>query len=241
MESNKLKVGIFVPCCIDQFYPQTGMKMIALLQRLGCNCTYPVEQTCCGQDLYLNGDREGARLLAEKMINMFQPYDYVVGCSSGCVAYMKRFFGEMFYNSSYHNEFGKFTNKVMDITDFLANILQYTPSDRIFPHKVAVLDHCRTIHDYGLFDEPRTLLKAINGLELVELHDHSCCGFGDTFANYFEPISTEMVKQKVAAAQTAGAEYIVSTEPTCLMHLQSYLNKEGIDIKCCHIIDLLED
>lgn len=240
MAANRLTVGIFIPCCIDQFSVQTGKNMVGLLERIGCECVYPVEQTCCGQALYMNGDRESARLLGERMIDMFDPFDYVVTCSSGCVAYMKKNFEDLFRNSSRHNKFPKFIDKLCDITDFLVNVMHYTPEGVEFPYRVAFMDHCRTLHDYGLKEEPRQLLRAIGGLELVEVTDGGvCCGYGGSFANYFEPISTEMVRQKVDAYVRAGAQYIVSTEPTCLMHMQSYIDKEGIDIQCRHIVDIL--
>ena len=240
MTANRLKVGIFIPCCIDQFSVQTGKNMVNLLQRIGCMCDYPVEQTCCGQELYLNGDRESARMLGERMIDMFLPYDYVVTCSSGCVAYMKKKFDDLFRNSSRHNEFPKFINKLYDITDFLVNVVHYTPEGVTFPYRVAFMDHCRTLHDYGLSEEPRQLLRAISDIDLVEVSNGGvCCGYGGTFANFFEPVSTEMVRQKVDSYVNAGVQYIVSTEPTCLMHTQSYIDKAGINIQCRHIVDIL--
>lgn len=240
MEANKLKVGIFVPCCVDQFSTRTARNMVALLKGVGFLCEYPSEQTCCGQGLYLNGDRAGAKQLGDKMIEMFRPYDYVVTCSSGCVAYAKRYFEELFRNSTNHNESRKFVDKLYDITDFLVNEVHYQPHNVAFPHRVVFLDHCRTLRDYGLKEEPRQLLRAINGLELMPYPDSDvCCGYSGSFTNFFEPISTEMARRKVEAALKVGAQYIVSTEPSCLMHLQSYIDQVGLKIQCKHIVDVM--
>lgn len=240
MDTNRLKVGIFIPCCIDQFAPQTGQNMIKLLSNLGCNCLYPDQQTCCGKGLFMNGDKEGAKQLAERLLEMFRGMDYVVSCGSGCVAYLKKYMGTMFHNSTYHNEYPKFLVKLMDITDFLVNVLHYKPENVVFPHRVVFLDHCQTLRDYGLSEEPRKLLSSLSGIELMELPTKAiCCGATGSFVNHFEPISTEMAMQKVDSALRLGAQFIVGTEPTCLLHLQSYIDKEGLNIQCRHIVDLL--
>ena len=240
MDAKRMNVGIFIPSCVDQYWPQTGINLIALLRRLGYTCFYPDQLTDSGQVLYMNGDREGAKDLGQRMINAYRDCDYVVSCGSGDVAYAKRFFGELFFNTASHNECHRLADKMYDVSDFLVHVAHYTPTDVTFPHRVVFMDHCRTLRDYGLHDEPRQLLSAVNGLELLELsHPGVCCGKDYVLSNHFEPISTEMARQKVDDALHVGAQYLVGTEPSCLLHLKSYIQQVGLNLQCKHLVDIL--
>ena len=249
MFANKPTVGLFIPCCVDQYAPATGMAMVRLLEGLGLDCYYPQELTCCGKDLYHQGDRDTAKALGEKLIEQFGDCTHIVSCGSGCVTYMKVHFGRLFHNTTLHNSYRQFLDKTYDLSDFLVNVIHYQPTDVIFPHRVAFMDHCTTMRDYvctahpdhkGLTEEPRQLLRAVNGLELVEMAQADvCCGFGGQFANHFTPISDSLAKRKVDNALAAGAEYIVSTEMSCLLHLKSYFDKVGTPISCLHLAELL--
>lgn len=240
IEGKSLKVGVFIPSCIDQFSPQTGRNLLHLLRQAGCQCYYPSPLTDSGAELYFSGDREGAKMLGERLIEMYKDCAYVVSCGSGDVAYVRRYFGELFNNTAYHNESHRFAEKMFDISHFLVHVAHFVPSGLSFPHRVAFMDHCRTLRDYGIKEEPRQLLQAIDGLELCEIaHQGICCGFGSVFTNSFEPISTEMARQKVNAALVVGAQYLVSTEPSCLMHLQSYIDKVGLNLQCRNFVDLM--
>lgn len=249
MFANQSTVGIFIPCCVDQFAPATGLAMVRLLERLGMQCYYPEDFTCCGKDLYHQGDREGAKMLGEKMIEYYNDCSHIVACGSGCVTYMKVHFGRLFHNTTLHNNYRQFLDKTYDLSDFLVNVVHYEPTDVSFPHKVTFMDHCTTLRDYvctahpdskGLYDEPRRLLRAIPDLELVEMEQGDiCCGYGSQFANYFTPISDSLAKRKVDNAVASGAEYIVSTEMSCLLHLQSYIDKVGAPVACRHLADIL--
>lgn len=249
MISKDKRVGIFIPVGIDQFAADTGMRMVTLLESLGISCHYPEECTSCGMELYQIGDQEGAKLLGEKTIELYNGCDYIVSCCSGCVTYMKRHFGDLFVNTIMQNENKHFANKVYDLSDFLVNVIGYTPNGVKFPYKVAFMDHCATRHDYvcsahpdkvGLYEEPRTLLRAVEGLQLVdEASEEVCCGYGGIFANMYTPVSDSLARRKANLAINAGAEYIVSTEISCLLHMQSYIDKAGMPLKCRHLVDVL--
>lgn len=249
MSTNDMKTALFVPCCVDQFAPQTAANALLLLRREGANPHCEPEATCCGKALYNGGDREGAKQLGERMMELFGGYTHIVMCGSGCAAYIKRNFEALFRNTTYHNEHHAFTERCYDLCDFLVNVLHYRPHDIRFAHRVAVLDHCGTRSDYisaahprqrGLHDEPRQLLAAVEGLELVEPEwGDVCCGYGGTFAQHYTLISDDLAKRKVEAALAVGAEYIVSTETSCLLHLQSYIDKHGINLQCKYIGDIL--
>ncbi len=249
MTGNITKVGVFVPCCVDQFAAESGVRMMKLLQGMGLQCHYPEEFTCCGKSLYHQGDRDSAKNLGEKMIELFDDCSHIVSCGSGCVTYMKVHFGKLFHNTTLHNNYRQFVDKTYDLSDFLVNVAGYHPTNVNFHHRVTFMDHCTTSRDYictahpekkGLRDEPRQLLREVNGLELVEMEQGDvCCGYGEQFANYFTPISDSLAKRKVDNAIATGAEYIVSTEMSCLLHLRSYIEKNNMPMKCLHLVDVL--
>ena len=251
MDHKNYKVGIFIPCCVDQFAAGSGLKMVRLLESIGLQCYYPDELTCCGMELYNQGDREGAKQLGERLIEQYEDCSFIVSCGSACITYMQRHFGHLFHNTTLHNNYRQFTSRCFDLCDFLVNVVDFKPTGIQFPHKVALLDHCSTNRDYisqahpdqpGLHDEPRTLLQVIEGLQLVEMAQSDvCCGYGGMFASNFTPISDSLAKRKIENAMAAGAEYIVSTEMSCLLHLQSYIDKNKLPLQCLHIIDLLEN
>lgn len=234
------RIGIFVSCCVDQHASETAWRMIHLLESLGLQCDYPLEFTCCGKELYFNGDIEGARQLAEKTLDEYRDFDYIVACGSGCVAYMKRHFETLFRGTTRQGSYPRFLERLYDISDFLVNVLHYTPQGVVFPHKVAILDHCTSLRDLGLYEQPRQLLRAVEGLEIVEMEQPEvCCGFGGFFSNLYEPVSTDLARRKVENAIAAGAHYIVSTEMSCLLHLQSYIDKHNLNIQTLHLVDIL--
>lgn len=230
-----------MPCSIDQFSPSTAKNMMNLLVSEGVECHYPVEQTCCGRELYVNGDVTTAKRLGEKMMELFAGDDYVVSCGSGCVAYVKKYFEQLFGNTTYHSQGIAMAQKIMDITDYLVNVLCYQPTAVRFPHRVAVLDHCATAQDYApCGDALRKLLRSVPDLELVEmLQPDVCCGQGSLFANNFAPIAADLARRKVQNAIDVGAEYLVATENTCVMHLQAYCSRQNLPLKCLNVVDLL--
>lgn len=235
-----MTVDIFIPCFIDQFYPDTGFNMVRVLEKLGHKVHYNKEQTCCGQIAFNSGYWEEAKAIGGKFIKDFQNNRPVVGPSASCTAYVKKYFHELFHNTSLHLEYKQLQRNIFEFTDFLVNKLGVTDVGATFMHTVTYHDSCASIREYGLKDEPRKLLAAVKGLNLVEMEGHDvCCGFGGTFAVKNEPISTAMADQKVRNALETGAEYIVSTDASCLMHMQGYIDKQKLPIKTIHIIDVL--
>ena len=235
-----MKVSVFIPCCVDQFAATTAFNLIDLLKKLKMEVNYPTEQTCCGRIAYHEGDKETAKQLAEMFMGHFDKADYIVGCSSSCTTYMKHCYSNLFHNSAFHNTYLPFINKIDDITEFIVNVLKIQSTGAVFPHKVAFIDDISTLNDGNIYSEPRTLLSNVEGLELIKLDNELLsCGYNEQFASTFEPISTELARRKVQNAIDKGAEYITSTDMGCLLHLQSYINKAKLPIKCKHIVDIL--
>ncbi len=237
---DDMEVGIFIPCFIDQVMPETGLNMVKVLQKAGVRVAYNPEQTCCGQVAFNGGFWEEAKCVAEKFIRDFSEYQYVVGPSASCIGMVKNYYPQMFYNSALHNENKYLSQKIYELTDFLVNVSKTIDLGARFDAKVTYHDSCAALREYKLGNQPRILLGKVQGLELVEMKDTDvCCGFGGTFAVKHEPISTAMAEQKVQNALDTGAEYIVSTEASCLMHLEAYIKKQQLPIKTIHLADLL--
>ncbi|MFA8449824.1 MAG: (Fe-S)-binding protein [Bacteroidales bacterium] len=235
-----MEIDIFIPCFIDQVYPETGFNMIKILEKLGCKVNYNPKQTCCGQMAFNSGFWEEAKNIGANFIKTFSENRPIVGPSASCIGFIRNYYPELFYNTAYHNEYKQLKGNIYEFTDFLVNVLKKTDIGAEFNHKITYHDSCASIREYKLNNEPRQLLSNVKGLELIEMKDSkTCCGFGGTFAVKNEPISTAMAEQKVNNALDTGAEYIVSTDLSCLMHQEGYIKKHQLPIKVMHIIDVL--
>ena len=233
-------VDIFIPCFIDQIYPQTGFNMIKILEKYEIEVYYNENQTCCGQISFNSGFWDDAKKIGEKFILEFNHNRPLVVPSASCAGFVRNYYGELFTNTGLHLEFRQLQKNIIEFTDFLVNGLKVTDLGATFAHKVTYHDSCASLREYKLGNEPRMLLEKVKGLELIEMKDNDvCCGFGGTFSVKFEPISTAMAEQKVKNALATGAEYIVSTDSSCLMHQQAYIDKHALPIKTIHVIDVL--
>lgn len=235
-----MTVDAFIPCFIDQAFPETAFNMIKLLEKLGVEVYYNPNQSCCGQMAFNSGFWDEAKAMGEKHIRDFSNNRPVVSPSSSCSAMVRNHYSKLFHNSALHNEYKWLKANSYEITDFIVNVLEKEDVGAEFPYKVTYHESCASKREYGLTHEARTLLKNVKGLELVEMNEaDTCCGFGGTFSIKFEGISTAMAEQKIENAISTGAEYIVSTDASCLMHLQGYIDKQKLPVKTIHMVDLL--
>jgi L-lactate dehydrogenase complex protein LldE len=235
-----MEVDIFIPCFIDQVYPEVGMNMVKILQKLDVKVHYNPNQTCCGQMAFNSGHWDEARELGEKFMKDFSSGRIVVSPSASCTGMVKNYYPLIFNNSSLHNDLKVLRPNMFEFSDFLVNHLHVTNVGAEFNHKVTIHDACSAKREYGLTHEVRTLLKNVKGLEIVEMEESDeCCGFGGTFSVKHEAVSTAMASMKVENALKTEAEYIVSTESSCLLHQQGYIDKHKLPIKTIHIIDIL--
>lgn len=235
-----MKVQIFIPCFVDQLFPETAFNMIKVLEKLGCEVEYNPNQTCCGQPAFNAGYWEESRSVCTKFIKDFSGSDYIVAPSASCIGFLKNHYHKLFDNSSLHNEVKDLSKRSYEFTAFLTEVLGITKVGAKFPGKATYHDSCAALRECGIAEGPRKLLSEVEGLELVELKDNeTCCGFGGTFAVKFEPISVAMADQKVQNAKDTGADFIISTDLSCLMHLQGYMDKNGVPLKTFHIADVL--
>lgn len=234
-------VDAFIPCFIDQFYPETAANFIAVLEMAGCKVNYNPDQTCCGQPAFNSGYWKEAKTVAEKFLNDYENADIVVTPSASCSGFIRNYYSKIFKGeNALLMKSNAVSSTIFELSDFLVNHLNKTDFGALFPHKVTFHDSCAGLREYGIKKEPRVLLENVSGLELVEMERlETCCGFGGTFAAKFHSISTAMTEQKVDYAIKTGAEYIVSTEASCLMNMDAYIKKQNLPIKTIHLVDIL--
>jgi len=233
-------VDIFIPCFMDQLYPETGLNMVKVLEKVGCDVNYNPEQTCCGQPAFNAGFWEDAKTVGEKFIKEFQQDRYIVCPSASCVGMIKNYYPEMFHNSALHNEYKQLAKNIHEFSSFLVNIMKVTDVGAKLEGIATYHDSCAALRECNMKQEPRTLLKNVRGLEICEMKDtESCCGFGGTFSAKFEPIAVGMGEDKIKNAMDTGAQYLISTDVSCLIHLDGYIKKHKTDLKPLHIADVL--
>ncbi len=235
-----MKVQLFIPCFVDQLYPETGMNMVKVLKKLGCQVSYNPKQTCCGQPAFNAGYTEEARAVSSKFLHDFDNDGYIVGPSGSCTGYIRNYYDQLFNNTSEHNLSNKIRKNTYEFTEFLTEILNVEDLGATLNGKATYHDACGALRECRIKQGPRKLLHRVKGLELVEMKEaETCCGFGGTFAVKFEPISIGMAQTKVESALETGAQYMISTDVSCMMHLQGYINKHNHPIKTLHIADVL--
>ena len=236
-----MQVQLFIPCFMDQLYPETAMNTVKVLEKAGCTVRYNENQTCCGQPAFNAGFRDDARQVCTKFARDFEDEEgWIVTPSASCAGFIRNYYEMLFANSAKMKELRQTTGRVCELSDFLVNKLGITDLGARFEGRVTYHDSCAALREYGVRSEPRRLLSRVEGLELVEMQDlESCCGFGGTFAVKFQPISVAMGDQKTKNAEATGAETLVSTDMSCLMHIQGVMDNRIVPIRCLHLADVL--
>ncbi len=235
-----MNVQLFIPCFVDQLYPETGFNMIKVLEKAGCKVTYNTNQTCCGQPAFNAGFCDESRAVATKFLSDFNTSDYIVAPSASCVGFVRNYYPKLFENGTYQNSAKEISKKVYEFSEFLTSILKIENFDAVLNTKATYHDSCAALRECKIKEGPRNLLRHVKGLELIEMNDNeTCCGFGGTFSVKFEGISIGMAEQKVQNALATGAEYIISTDLSCLMQIDGYIKKNSINMKTLHLADVL--
>ena len=235
-----MTVQLFVPCFIDQLYAQVAFNTIKVLEKAGCVVKYNEQQTCCGQPAFNAGFWGEAKDVCTKFVQDFDGADYIVSPSASCTGFVRNNYSQLFENNAFQSSAKKVTNQMFELSEFLVKILNVTNLGASFNAKVTYHDSCAGLRECKIKEEPRTLLSAVEGLDLVEMKDtDTCCGFGGSFAVKYDTISVAMADQKIEKAIATEAEYIVSTDMSCLMHLDGRINFNGQAIKVLHLADVL--
>lgn len=214
--------------------------MVKVLEKATCTVHYNPNQTCCGQPAYNAGFCDDARAVAAKFLQDFEGTDYIVAPSASCVGFVRNYYPKLFENSAAHHQVKELNNRVYEFTEFLTEVLKIENYGAVLPGKATYHDSCAALRECKIKESPRRLLRHVKNLELIEMNDtETCCGFGGTFSVKYEPISIAMADQKINHALATGADYLVSTDISCLMQLQGYIDQKKLPIKTMHIADVL--
>ncbi|RYD52035.1 MAG: (Fe-S)-binding protein [Sphingobacteriales bacterium] len=234
-----MRIQLFVPCFVDQLFPQTAFNMVKVLERAGCDVTYNPAQTCCGQPAFNAGYWEEAGTVARKFCTDFADAAPIVAPSGSCTGFVRNYFSKILPEELTTGP-EAVPQRAFEFTEFLTGTLGIRKIEGFFEGRAVYHDACGALRECGIKQGPRELLSGIRGLELVEMKEaETCCGFGGTFAVKYESISVGMAQTKVQSAIEAGADYIISTDLSCLMHIQGYIEKQGLPLQTLHIADVL--
>jgi L-lactate dehydrogenase complex protein LldE len=235
-----MTVTLFIPCFVDALFPRAGISMVEILERLGHRVACPEKIVCCGQPPFNSGYWDEARTIAAPVLEQLRDAEAVVIGSGSCGAMVKKFYPELFAGTPRAELARNIAGRTWEFSDFLVSRLGVTDLGAKFPHAVTFHDGCHGLRELNLKTPPRALLGRVAGLKLVEMSEaETCCGFGGTFAAKFPMISTAMGEVKCASAEQTGAEYIVSNDSSCLMHLQGLLSRQGRPLKTMHLAEVL--
>jgi L-lactate dehydrogenase complex protein LldE len=230
----RTRVALFATCLTDTFFPDTARAVVRLLERLGCAVDFPAAQTCCGQMHYNTGYRAQATTLAKRHAKAFAGYDAVVAPSGSCAGMVRDIYPEL------HRSTRSVASRTYELCEFLVDVLGVTDVGAYFPHRVTYHPTCHSLRMLGVGDKPLSLLRAVRGLDLVELPAaDACCGFGGTFALKNAETSTAMLADKMRHVLDTRAQVVTAGDNSCLMHIGGGLSRLKTGVRPLHLADIL--
>lgn len=242
------KIGLFIPCYVDQLYPQVGLATWRILRNLNLDVEYPEKQTCCGQPMANTGCAEPTAKLAERFLEIFGGYDHIVCPSGSCAAMVKHHYAQWLLGKP---RFEHMAAHTYELCEYLVDVLHITKVDGEFRRKVGLHLSCHGLRDLRLakssehvepeFNKPRFLLAQLRGIEFVNLaRPDECCGFGGTFSVNEASVSSMMGHDRLADHLHAGAEVLATYDQSCLMHLEGLAKRKGQHLPMMHVAEILE-
>jgi L-lactate dehydrogenase complex protein LldE len=242
-----MKVGLFIPCYVNQFYPSVAIATLRLLEKLGIEVVYPLNQTCCGQPMANSGFEHLTGGCNSLFLENFHAFDYIVSPSGSCVLHIK----EHLHVDSHEQRATEIRNKIFELTEFLTDIVKVNKLQSSFPHKVGLHQSCHGQRGLGLsqmtelvaspYSKTERLLRMVEGIELINLsRKDECCGFGGTFCVSEEAVSVKMGKDRVTDHVLHGADFITGNDMSCLMHLEGILKRQKSAVRVIHIAEILQ-
>lgn len=249
------RVALFVPCFVDQLLPEVAVDTVKVLRRIGCDVSFPQDQTCCGQPGFNTGYWDEARPCAERFLRVFKDAECIVCPSGSCTTMVRVFYPELLRpitrntgasrgpqteSSPAVEEAIAIGKRTFELSEFLVKVAKVTDVGAKFPHTVTYHASCHGLRELKLREEPLSLLRGVAGLKLVDMARHDeCCGFGGTFATKFESISAAMGVSKADNISASEAEYVTAIDPSCLMHVEGILRKRNAKAKTIHLASIL--
>ena len=236
-----MRIGLFVTCLTDTLYPDTGKAVVTLLERLGHQVEFPMAQSCCGQMHFNTGYRAAAAPMVRGFAAAFDGYEAVVTPSASCAAMVREYHPVLAEGDpALARDVAALTPRVHDLATFLTGVLGVTDVGAYFPHRVTYHPTCHSLRMMHVGDAPLRLLRAVRGLDLVDLPDaETCCGFGGTFAVKNPDVSAAMCADKVAAIRQSRAEVVCAGDNSCLMHIGGALSRMRTGVRAMHLAEIL--
>jgi len=240
-----MRVALFIPCYVDQFYPNVAIATLELLEKLGCEVVYPLNQTCCGQPMANSGFEHLNKDCDNNFVDNFRGFDYIVSPSGSCTLHIKQHLHGSDNEASTH-----IRGHIYELSEFLTDVLKVEKLDAKFPHKIGLHQSCHGQRGLKLaqmselvaepFSKTERLLNMVEGIAIVPLdRKDECCGFGGTFCVSEEAISVKMGKDRINDHTKHQAEFIVGSDVSCLMHLEGIMKRQGSNIRVKHIAEIL--
>jgi len=235
-----MKISLFIPCLVDQAYPETGLAAVRILERLGHEVIYDSRQTCCGQAPFNAGFRDEALILAKRFVRLFNDTEIVVGPSGSCVSMIRKHYAGVGLTGSYLREWETLRKRVFELTEFLVDKLGLMDVGAFFPHRVSIHNSCHALRDLSIKEQPNKLLYAVKGLELVEgKWEDECCGFGGVFSAKYPTLSSRIADRRAKALSEGKAEFITGVDDSCLHHLRQAFRRQNLPMKTIHVARIL--
>ena len=252
MMRGRMKVGLFIPCYIEQLYPDVGLATVEVLERHGVEVEYPEAQTCCGQPMMNAGCGDEARPLANRFVEIFGGYDHVVCPSGSCVSMVRTLYHELLPGAAQAEALARVTRSTRELCEFLVDVLHVERAAGRFAHKVGLHQSCHGLRELRLgsgterriapFSKIAKLLGGLDGIELIDLaRPDECCGFGGTFAVSEAAISCAMGRDRVADHERGGAEIMTAADMSCLMHLDGLIRRDRRPLRVMHVAEILAE
>ncbi len=243
-----MPVALFVPCYVDQFYPDVAIATLELLEKLGVDVVYPQGQTCCGQPMANTGCTKDCAPVAHKFVKLFADFDAIVCPSGSCTAMIRHHYDEYFGKDD--SAFAHVKSHTFELCEYLHDELRIDHLEVSFPHRISLHQSCHGLRELRLGassenmtpreDKVRSVLNLVRDIEYCELaRRDECCGFGGTFAVNEADVSASMGRDRIADHVSSGSEVMVSADMSCLMHLQGIIRRENNPIKVMHVAQVL--
>ena len=242
-----MKIGLFIPCFMNELYPDASMDTLKILESLGLDVEYPMDQTCCGQPMANTGCAHEADQLAHRFLKIFKNYDYIVAPSGSCVAMVRDNYAQFLEGEE---GFEHLRSHTYELVEFLHDIIKPTSLKAKFPHKVSIHNSCHGHRKLNMasmsernlpkFSKIKDILSLVEGIEFVEItRDDECCGFGGTFCVTEEALSAAMGLDRVNDHLNSCSQIITGIDMSCLMHMQGVIDREKFPIKTMYISQIL--
>lgn len=238
-----MRIALFITCLADTLYPETGKAVTRLLERLGHEVEFPAGQACCGQAHFNTGYRPESMPMLRRYAEVFEPYDVVVTPSASCAGMVRHQYpvlAEQYGDKALRSQVAALAPRIYELSELLVDVLGVEDVGAYFPHRVTYHPTCHSLRALRVGDRPLRLLRAVRGIDLVELPAaESCCGFGGTFAMKNADTSTAMLADKIANISATGAEVLCTADNSCLMHMAGGLSRLRAGVRPVHLAEIL--